>query len=386
MDLKKDALKNFTIFTIVISLVALLTHSYFRFLTALWIIIGGIYIKKNGYKKTGFEKPIFIYILAISFSLVSAINWQYSLKEIYRHLFGFIAIFTVSQFSIDENQKRKYVDYCFKGVTVYYAIYSTLIVIGKIPSRFGDRVVPLDITPVEFSYIVGVIVIYNFSKSLLEKEVKIKMVDIVFFLLSIYIIILTKTRGAWIGIFISISAVYILSAKEMIKNFLKLMGIFTLGLYGLVSFRENGIVKKYYERIMSISNTTSDYSNIGRLDAWKIAWERFKEKPLTGFGYKAKLTYESKTPWATYSLEHPHNEIIALGVNTGAIGVLGYLYLMGVILYRGVKIRENLYWLMMAGVTIFSITYGFVELLLQVSNSLFLFLFILSLALTERKW
>ncbi|WP_432204676.1 O-antigen ligase family protein [Cetobacterium somerae] len=370
---------------VIISLLALLTHSYFRGLTILWVIIGGLFIKRDGYKKIGLELPIFLYLVTLFLSLVSPLDLKHSYKEIYRHLFGFVAPFMLGQITINEEKKKKYIGILIKIMIGYFFIKSNLMIFKFLPSKFGDRYVPLNINPVEFSYIGGVILLYIWTEFLKEKEKYKKIVDLIFVLAMGYVILQTKTRGSWLGLVGAMMVVYILKNNDTIKNILKAIGTFLVVVVFGYIFRNSTWLSKYYNRLLSVSNTKTDYSNTARLIAWKMGMERFKERPFTGWGYKLKNPYPTGPGGANQVLDHPHNEYVAYLVSGGIIGLLGYLYLMISILIKGLKNKENMYWLIMLGITTYTLIYGVVEALFQVSNSLFLFLVFLGIVVAEKR-
>ncbi|MGL5049340.1 MAG: hypothetical protein ACRC6E_01740, partial [Fusobacteriaceae bacterium] len=103
-------LEILAIVTILVSLLSLLTHSYFRSLSFLWLLVGVLFIKRDGYKKTGLELPILLYLVSLFISLIAPLDFKHSYKEIYRHLYGFLAPFTISQFVIEDKKKKKFLD------------------------------------------------------------------------------------------------------------------------------------------------------------------------------------------------------------------------------------------------------------------------------------
>ena len=378
-------LDDLGILVICISLLALLTHNYFRGLTVLWVIVGLLFIKKDGYKKIGLELPILVYIATLFLSLVSPLDLKHSYKEIYRHLYGFAAPLMIGQFLISEDKKRKYIGLVVRSIILFFFIKTNLMIFKILPSRFGTRYISLSINPVEFSYIAGVLAIYIWAEFLREKSRNKKIIDLSFVLAIVYVILQTKTRGAWLGLVGAFMVVYIFNNSEIIKNIFKSMGaFFSLVALGYI-FRSNEFILKYYNRLMSITNTKTDYSNAARLIAWKMGVDRFKEKIFTGWGYKVKNPYPTGPGGRNQILDHPHSDYVAYLVGGGIIGLIGYLYLMISIIIKALKNIKDIYWLIMIGIVSYTLIYGFVEALFQVSNSLFLFLVFLGIAQGEKE-
>lgn len=377
-------LDDLGILVICISLLALLTHNYFRALTVPWAVVGLLFIKRDGYKKTGLELPILIYIATLFLSLVSPLDLKHSYKEIYRHLYGFVAPFMISQFVISEEKKTKYINLVIKVLIIYFFIKTNLMIFKILPSRIWDRYIPLAINPVEFSYIAGVSAIYIWGIFLKEKEKVKKGINLIFLLEILYVVLQTKTRGAWVGLVGAMVVTYIFSNNGIIKNILKAFEVLLSAILLGYTFRNSSWILKYYNRLMSITNTETNYSNIARLIAWKIGVSRFKEKIFTGWGYKVKNSYPTGPRGGDQVLDHPHSDYIAYLVGGGIIGLIGYIYLMISIIIIALKNIKNVYWLIMIGIVSYTLIYGVVEALFQVSNSLFLFLVFLGVSLSEK--
>ena len=253
-----------------------------------------------------------------------------------------------------------------------------------LPSRFGERYIPLSINPVEFSYIAGVVTIYIWGKFLREKEKRKKSIDLIFLLGILYVVLQTKTRGAWLGLIGAMVATYIFSNDEIVKNIVKAVVVLLSTVFLGYIFRSSSWILKYYNRIMSITNTKTDYSNAARLIAWKMGVDRFKERVFTGWGYKVKNPYPTGPGGGNQILDHPHSDYVAYLVGSGVVGLIGYLYLMISILVKALKNKNNMYWLIIIGIVSYTLIYGTVEVLFQVSNSLFLFLVFLGIGLSEK--
>lgn len=381
--MNKEKIEKINLFLILMTLLVFLTHKYFRGLTFLWVLSGAFYIKKYGYKKTGFEVPLLIYILSLFLSLSFSLDFKHSLKEIYRHSFGFIPPFFISQLTINKRLKEKYINYLVLIMTFYFFIVTKLMVLEKIPSYFYQRYIPLYIMPVEFCFIAGVICIYLWSSFLKEKKIEIRLLNILGFLLIGYVLLKTQTRGAWLAVVFSVISTYLINSKNLKTDIMKMLvsggGISVI----FYIFRNNPKLLPIYSRILSIGNVRTDTSNTARLVAWKIGKEKFLQRKLTGWGYKAKQVYDTGEFGGYQKLEHPHSDYISYLVNTGIIGLLSYFYLMITIILKSFKNREDTCWLAMFGITIYTLTYGVVENLFHVTNSLFLFLFFLSICLIK---
>ncbi|MGV8090431.1 MAG: O-antigen ligase family protein [Mangrovibacterium sp.] len=106
-----------------------------------------------------------------------------------------------------------------------------------------------------------------------------------------------------------------------------------------------------------------DSSN-GRLLIWRVSTEMIKDKPLLGYGHSGfhanymdyqaryfKVHPQSKYRQLADNVKHPFNEFIKITVNYGIIGLLFYLSLLGIILWKTMN-TQNLYRSVLIGVYI----------------------------------
>ena len=104
-------------------------------------------------------------------------------------------------------------------------------------------------------------------------------------------LILSYTRAAWVSLVGALGVFIILRFK--IKSWIVLSSAFTVFvlLYStldslLINMEQNkqDSSSNLTEHVESISNVSSDASNLERINRWKSAWEMFQDKPLFGFG------------------------------------------------------------------------------------------------------
>ena len=153
-------------------------------------------------------------------------------------------------------------------------------------------------------------------------------------------LVLTLSRGGWIGFAVS-ALIFILLVE---KRFL--LSIIPIGIGGLLF-----LPKSILSRILSIGNL-GDSSNSYRITMWKIALNIIKDNPLAGVGFGHKPfqqtfeTYISDMP--TY---HAHNTYIELAAELGIPGLIAFLFLMFIIFKYGIQKlinQENRYIKIMA--------------------------------------
>lgn len=141
-----------------------------------------------------------------------------------------------------------------------------------------------------------------------------------------------QSRGSWL---FNMIMVPIVSLPYILKRFGCVVAVLaTLG--GIVwGFSTQ---PQYVARFESITNTTTDGSNLGRFDVWTSSINMFKDHPVTGVGIgQWRTIYEAsyRLPTENQHLYHAHNNFIQL---LGEVGLLG---LLGVLIFYGSIIVDN---------------------------------------------
>lgn len=150
---------------------------------------------------------------------------------------------------------------------------------------------------------------------------------------------LTQSRGGLVGLAAGLFVVGLVAALTLKDRQIKrrvmaaVAAVFVL--YGLLfAFRNTEVIQNSpFQRVTSGLTTISE----PRLIAWRIAWEGFKERPLTGWGFDsyhilfnlkynpASLRYSQYETW----FDRSHNTVMDVLSMTGIVGFIGFtgLYL-----------------------------------------------------------
>ena len=139
-----------------------------------------------------------------------------------------------------------------------------------------------------------------------------------------------NSRGAWLTELIVVP----LTCYRYFKQNRKYLVIFMFVILGMAGYMVSN--PRYVERIYSITNTTTDRSNADRIWTWKSAKLMIQDYPVTGtgFGMFADVYVKGyKFEQETQNLTQTHNNFIQVAVETGVIGIAGFLYFIGYSLY-----------------------------------------------------
>ena len=199
--------------------------------------------------------------------------------------------------------------------------------------------------------------VYNNKYSFAQKGI-----SFVFLLIFIVALILSFTRAAWISLAIAlaIGAIMYFRINFRIVAFFGLIG---LGLFFVTKDRILMKLEKnrqdsssnLTEHVQSISNISSDASNLERINRWSAALRMFKKHPGVGFG---PGTYAFKYAPYQFSYEktiistnagnkgNAHSEFIGPLAESGVLGLITFASIIVAIFYSGI----SLYYKMKEGV------------------------------------
>ena len=194
-----------------------------------------------------------------------------------------------------------------------------------------------------------------------------------------------QSRGSWL---FNMIMVPIVSLPYLIKRFVYVIAVLaTLG--GVVwGFSTQ---PHYVARFESITNTTTDGSNLGRFDVWTSSINMFKDHPVTGVGIgQWRTIYEAsyRLPTENQHLYHAHNNFIQLLGEVGLLGLLGVLIFYGSIIVDNFvvwfKNRDPYSLCAMIAVICYVFVFGQVEYTLDNSSGMRIMYFMLATMLQLR--
>jgi O-antigen ligase len=171
-------------------------------------------------------------------------------------------------------------------------------------------------------------------------------------------LILSYTRAAWISVIIAFCVLILIHFRIKVKYLIIPALLIVAYLFG----QRTEIIHKmeknrqassaaFSEHIKSISNITTDDSNLERLNRWNAAFRMSEEKPLFGWGpgtymfkYAPYQRSYDKTAISTDfgDLGNAHSEYIGPLVETGIPGVLSFLLLCITGLITGMRVYRQM--------------------------------------------
>ncbi len=173
-----------------------------------------------------------------------------------------------------------------------------------------------------------------------EKKREWKKVWKIILILNCFTLILSGTRGAWVGFGVGAAFLFCFwffrySNLSRKKRKIILFGVLFLCIFVfLITLNQDRIGLEenlLFQRFYSVFNPLDSLAP--RLDVWEIAFKGWKEKPILGWGPESfsfvfdkyfKADYLKHMPETIY-FDYPHNKIMELMAGAGLLGTLGYL-------------------------------------------------------------
>ena len=168
---------------------------------------------------------------------------------------------------------------------------------------------------------------------------------------------LSFSRAAWISIVASLGIYFLF----MMRIKFRWVALSLAGIVFLFMSFEHQIIERLernkqdsstnlVEHIRSISNISSDASNLERINRWRSAFRMFNERPFWGWGpgtyqfvYAPFQHSQEKTIISTNAgdMGNAHSEYIGPLSESGVIGMLSVLLLVVLVIYYGLRVARH---------------------------------------------
>ncbi|MFP5519901.1 MAG: O-antigen ligase family protein [Bdellovibrionia bacterium] len=150
-------------------------------------------------------------------------------------------------------------------------------------------------------------------------------------------VVLSFTRGVWIGMFFAVLLVSALMSKRL---FAIAVASGAAAFVTLYSFWP-----QFRERVLFTLNPQKTYDS-ERLALWRANWEMVKDYPLfgTGWGQNKELLFAYYEKLGIVGIDfksHAHNQLLHFWASTGTVGLLIYLSFFGLVLIKLLKLFKT---------------------------------------------
>lgn len=180
----------------------------------------------------------------------------------------------------------------------------------KNPNSFGAYLVPI-----------GLMVITLLFYSSLKKQYRYKLILSLLAVLLNICLILTFSRGAWIGY---------LAGLFLLIFFSKEKKMFYVLVCNIMSFI---LIPALRQQVL---NTFRPQGDAFRFTIWPVAISMIKENPFLGKGVGTFMAHFSKYP-TNLNPQYAHNCFLQIWAETGIFSLISFLLFAGSLLYQGIK-------------------------------------------------
>ncbi|MCK5512802.1 MAG: O-antigen ligase family protein [Thermodesulfovibrionia bacterium] len=300
----------------------------------LWLFT--IKYRKNLYLlKEPVSLLFWLFLGIIVFSVIFSIDPFYSLLELGSAPRKAILLFPVITTVMAEEKKLKRVVYVslFTAVGIVLIAYYSYFFHGftiKINTQL------MYVWNNKFAGYLNTLLSFSFILYFIWKKPGLKALLTFTFVISIFALILSTSRGGYLAFFsiAVIWAIYISKTKDY--NFIKIISVSmaVITLVGALSWFSIPYVKE------RISKTAEDvYTLNERTVAWKASIYAFRQRPLFGWGYGKQIFHKDEpfknTPFKKrpyyrdlHPFDDPHNIFIKFLFHQGIIGFISYVFLI----------------------------------------------------------
>lgn len=184
-----------------------------------------------------------------------------------------------------------------------------------------------------------------------------KFLVILLFAYFIVALVLSYTRAAWVSV-LGAFLVYLVLKFKIKSWVITIIGIFitvvVVGMWSQISVamenNKQDSSSDLKEHVSSISNVSSDASNLERFNRWKSALAMFEKKPLFGWGpgvyafeYAPFQKSTDKTIISTNAGDggNAHSEYLGPLSESGIFGSLSFILIILTTLHTGVKVYKK---------------------------------------------
>lgn len=179
-----------------------------------------------------------------------------------------------------------------------------------------------------------------------------RLASVAFIVMAVCAIAGNKSRALWLIVFTVIPFIAICYRRVLWKHkSVLIVALISLSLAAgfFISSEKN------MKRLESVTNTTTNGSNVSRIYMWKSCLKMMEDYPVGGVGLgNYKRYYDNYYEMAAVPKKgygHPHNSYLHLGAQAGLPGFLAIVIATGLIIYSSLKNnvkKENVYYYLLA--------------------------------------
>jgi O-antigen ligase len=188
-----------------------------------------------------------------------------------------------------------------------------------------------------------------------REDINTRFLMLLLVLLFLFAIVVSYTRATWVSILASLGVWAVI--KLRIRFEIVLAGaiilvafFFSIRTQLMIQLEQNRVESsgELSEHVQSISNISTDQSNLERINRWSCALRMWQEKPLFGFGPgtyqfeygRYQRSYEKTLISTDFGNRgNAHSEYLGPLSEQGVFGLISILWVIGVTIYTGLRVH-----------------------------------------------
>lgn len=305
------------------------------------LAIAAFLVKKLTQKKfvhTYLNSALFTFVGISAISIIGTSSLYTSLRNFFFKLIEQVLLFFVILEAINTRQKVKnillamFLSAYLVGIDGLYQYFTHQDFLRQRTMPFKNRINASFYTPNDLGAYLVPLIILSLSMNFIKfKSRAINPLIKILVLLLFINIILTFSRGAWLGL--AVGLIFMVSISFFLNKklfFTTLLLLFILIIF--LPFRPDIPLNKIFY--------FTDTGSVDRKGLWVIAYNMIKERPFFGHGLGTFMHNFKKynTIGYQHSVSYAHNCYLQMAAETGIIGLVAFLYLIGVLFKNSIRI------------------------------------------------
>lgn len=304
-------------------------------------------INSDGLPETPLNIGIFTYLTVCILSIFASSNLAISSRTfLAKTLQDIVFFFAVFETLNEKNKLRNALNVLFLsalvlGIDGIYQYFTRQDFLRHRPVIFIERIYASFATPNAFGCYLAMVIPFLISRFFSKFRFKVsRLIYFSLFTLLFTCLLLTVSRGAWLAF---------IGSTLFLSIWIHALGL-SLLILGIIMIAIQPLCHPFIQERLAKFFVFSDTSSIDRKFIWQAGWKMFISNPWIGvglgtfmFNFKKYIAEDYQ-----YSAAYAHNCYLQMASEMGLIGLLAFLFILGVFFYHGIKIlnsgERSFYW------------------------------------------
>jgi len=319
---------------------------------------------EGGIERRIVRHPISLAIMfSLAWMLISAITSDLplvSFKYLFSRLWFIIPMYYGGLMLFKIKKNIRFFIWAYVSALIIVVFYTTWMHMGY---DFSEKAGHWVMTPfyndhtaygVILAFFVPIMLGMAIDKSVTGRQRLLALIAEIILLVALY---LSYSRAAWVSVGVAIGILVLVKLKIKFKwiALTSIIGVvlffsFSMEILDKLEKNKQDTSANFIEHVESISNISSDASNLERINRWSAAFRMFAERPILGWGpgtyqfeYAPFQRASEKTIISTDlgDMGNAHSEYIGPLAESGVLGLLSVLIILVTVIYTGLNVYNK---------------------------------------------